>query len=498
MDVTPMFRKSFAALGTECMVSTAPLLARSEALRYSLLLALQKYVQVARTPTIPSFPRPVGVTQDLSEFSPVIWHTADRILTHHLSRPVLRNVGRNLISGIMVEKGQQTAISQFHQAYGINPPGFLTISPGKTCNLRCTGCYANAGADSEKLDWKTFDRIIHEAKTLWGVRFIVISGGEPLAYRSEGKGVLDAAEKHPDVFFLMYTNGTLINETVANRLAALGNVTPAISVEGWRERTDERRGAGVYDKVLDAMSRLRRAGVPFGISLTATRHNVEEIFSEEFIDFFFEKQGALYGWLFHYMPIGRSFTLELMPTPEQRVWMWQRVWEIIRQRRIFLADFWNHGTLSDGCLASGRSDGGGYLYIDWNGAVSPCVFVPYSPANVRQVYAAGGTLNDVWKEPFFAGIRNWQATYRKGMGNWLAPCIIRDHHRDLRTLIAQHEPEPTDENARKALLDPEYARGMEEYDLAYQALSGLIWEKYYLQPREQAGGHGTPAPKDPI
>ncbi len=218
MNVTPIFRKSFATFGTECMVSTAPLLARSEALRYSLLLALQKYVQVARTPTIPSFPRPVGVTQDLSEFSPVIWHTADRILTHHLSRPVLRNVGRNLISGIMVEKGQQSAISQFHQAYGINPPGFLTISPGKTCNLRCTGCYANAGADSEA-GLENLRPHHPRSQTLW-VSLHVISGGEPLAYRSEGKGVLDAAEKHPDVFFLMYTNGTLINETVANRLAA--------------------------------------------------------------------------------------------------------------------------------------------------------------------------------------------------------------------------------------------------------------------------------------
>jgi MoaA/NifB/PqqE/SkfB family radical SAM enzyme len=450
------------------------------------------YIQAAHIPVEVSIPRPLGVEEDRLEFSNIIRHTADRILAHNLSRPVLRSAGRNLVSGIMVEGGQQTVISQFHETYGITPPGFLTLSPGKACNLRCTGCYANAGADSVKLDWNTFDRIITEAKSLWRIRFLVISGGEPLAYRSEGKGILDAAEKHPDVFFLMYTNGILINDAMAKRLAELGNVTPAISVEGWRESTDERRGAGVYDKTLDAMARLRRAGVPFGISLTATRNNVEEIFSDEFIDFFFEKQGALYGWLFHYMPIGRSFTLDLMPTPEQRVWMWQRVWEIIRQRHIFLADFWNHGTLSDGCLAAGRSDGGGYFYIDWNGAVSPCVFVPYSPVNVRDVYADGGTLNDIWKNPFFAGIRDWQETYRKGKGNWLAPCIIRDHHRDLRNLIAQHEPEPTDENARKALLDPDYARGMDEYDSAYQGLTDPLWKKYYLQSGEQSNGGDRP------
>ncbi len=485
MYITPMLRKSLNKFRTECIVSTVPLLAHMKPIRHSLLWMMQKYIQASHIPMDVSIPRPIGVEEDLHEFSNVIWHTADRILAHHLSGPVLRSVSNNLVNEIMIEGGDFTVISQFHQQHGTYPPGFLTLSPGKTCNLHCIGCYASAGADSEKLDWDTFNRIITEAKSLWGVRFIVISGGEPFAYHSAGKDILNAAESHPDIFFLIFTNGTLLNNEVVKRLAELGNVTPAISIEGWRERTDERRGAGVYDKILDAMARLRSAGVPFGVSLTATRNNVEEIFSDEFIDFFFEKQGALYGWVFHYMPIGRSFTLDLMPTPTQRVWMWKRVWEIIRQRHIFLADFWNHGTLSDGCVSSGRS-AGGYLYIDWNGAVSPCVFVPYSPVNVCEVYGNGGTLNDVWKNPFFAGIRNWQETYRKGKGNWLAPCIYRDHHRDIRNLIAQYEPEPIDDSAHKALLDPGYAHGMEKYDVAYQALSDPLWQKYYLQPKRKS------------
>lgn len=177
---------------------------------------------------------------------------------------------------------------------------------------------------------------------------------------------------------------------------------------------------------------------------------------------FFEAQGALYGWIFHYMPIGRSFTLDLMPTPEQRAWMWQRVWQIIRERHTFLADFWNHATLSFGCVAGGHPCGGGYLYIDWNGA-------------------RGSTLDDVWADPFFADIRNWQEGYWQGRGNWLAPCIIRDHHADLRRLIAQHEPEPADESARQALLDPQYARGLEEYDERYQTLTEPLWKERYLR-----------------
>ena len=481
MSVINSVQEIVMDLTTEILVHSAPLLARTSPLRHAAIWAGEKYIRLARNGDGANIPLPPGVVADRAEFGKAILHTADRMLASGLSPAVLRRAADNMVRGIIIEGGVRSARSRFFEAHGTNPPDLMTLSPGKTCNLRCTGCYASAGPTSEKLDWATFDRIITEAKTLWGVRFLVISGGEPLAYRSEGKGILEAAEKHPDVFFLMYTNGTLITEEVAERMASLGNLTPAISLEGWRERTDERRGPGVFDKVLAAMDRLRRAGVPFGVSLTATRHNAEEILSDEFMDFLFEQQGALYGWIFHYMPIGRSFTLDLMPTPEQRVWMWQRVWQIIRERHVFLADFWNSATLSSGCIAGGRTRGGGYLYIDWNGAVSPCVFVPYSPTNIKDAYARGETLDDVWANPFFADIRNWQEGYWQGRGNWLAPCIIRDHHADLRRLIAQHEPEPADESARQALLDPQYARGLEEYDEQYQTLTEPLWKERYLR-----------------
>ena len=106
---------------------------------------------------------------------------------------------------------------------GQKPPWTIVISPTKACNLRCTGCYANADEKSaEHLEWDLFDRIITEAKTLWGIRFFTISGGEPFAYRSQGKTLLDAAAKHNDCLFMVYTNGTLISEEVANRIAELG------------------------------------------------------------------------------------------------------------------------------------------------------------------------------------------------------------------------------------------------------------------------------------
>jgi MoaA/NifB/PqqE/SkfB family radical SAM enzyme len=430
---------------------------------------------------------PPGVCDDRAAMRLALVRTVERALAErYLAPAVLRNAGQALLRATM-EVGDQPASERVLWEYGEHPPSFLTISPGRACNLRCTGCYADSGQAPEALTWSTFDRIITEAKTLWGKNFFVISGGEPFAYRSEGKGILEAAEKHDDCFFMAYTNGTLIDGQVTDRLAEVGNLTPAISLEGWRERTDARRGEGVFAQASAAMVRLRSAGVPFGVSLTATRENAEEILSEPFIDFLFGVQGALYGWIFHYMPIGRAYTLDLMPTPQQRLQLWRRSWEIIRDKGIFLADFWNHGTAVKGCLSAGGFNGGGYLHINWNGSVTPCVFVPYSPVNIKEVYAGGGTLTDAWADPFFAGIRQWQEDYEKDNGrhgNWLAPCIIRDHHDDFRRLLIEHEPDPSDSSAEEALMDPEYEQGMVAYGAAYQELSGEVWKKQYLRAEE--------------
>ena len=221
------------------------------------------------------------------------------------------------------------------------------------------------------------------------------------------------------------------------------------------------------------------------MSFTATRLNSDSLLSDEVVDFYFKQQGALYGWIFHYMPIGRSYTLDLLPSPEQRVRLWQRVWQLIREKRVFLADFWNMGSVTDGCISAGRE--GGYMCVDWNGAVMPCVFMPYSPVNVNKVFAQGGTIEDVWAAPFFAGVRQWQRDYgfhqprSTVQGNWLMPCPMRDHHAELRQIIMKHEPDPVDENAEQALLDPEYADGLVAYDKALEDLKQPIWEDEYLR-----------------
>lgn len=476
--ITQNFAKNLAA---NVLINSGPQLAQIEPLRRRVVQKYEKQILsgVERARTTPN--AVPGIAEDRAAMGLAILRTIERALVgNNLSKATIRAAIKILVQDQILNQGDQLAAERFRHRFGWRAPTVLLISPYKGCNLHCAGCYADSGQATEKLAWDTVDRLITEAKSLWNARLFAISGGEPFAYRSRSRGILDIAEKHDDSFFMVYTNGTLIDGRVAQRIARAGNLFPAISVEGWKERTDERRGQGVFDRVLAAMSLLQANGAAFGISLTGTRYNAEEILSDEFIEFF-QDQGALFGWLFQYMPIGRSFTLDLMPTPQQRVWMWQRAWEIVRTHHFFLADFWNSGTACDGCLSAGGHGRGGYFYIDWNGAVSPCVFMPYSPVNVTEVYARGGTLNDVWDDPFFHAVRKWQVDYQEKLGNGLMPCPIRDHHSELRRILIEHEPEPIDEYAAAALLDPDYAQGLAEYDKTLHDLTQDIWENHYLR-----------------
>lgn len=376
-------------------------------------------------------------------------------------------------------------ISSFRKKYGQNPPSFLTLSPTRLCNLRCSGCYANSShSERQSLDFEVASRIIREQKELWGSHFTVISGGEPFAYRNQGRTFFDLLAEHPDSFFLIYTNGTLIDRKTAQRLADLGNATPAISVEGFEKETDARRGKGVFKKILRAFENLRSEGVPFGISVTATRENAELILNEELIDYYFHQQGALYGWIFQYMPIGRGYTLELAVTAEQRRWMYEKTWEYIREEGLFLADFWNCGTVSNGCISAGKP--GGYIYIDWNGNVLPCVFNPFTVENIIDTYRSGGNLNDVLFSEFFLEIRKWQHEYAlngppQRMGNVLVPCAIRDHYRMMYDLIKKTEARPADEDAAQAIVDSQYREGLIEFDRKINKLMDEIWKRDYIK-----------------
>ena len=411
-------------------------------------------------------------------------YTTDRHLARGiLSKDVFHKMIKVFAKHVFIEDVSERDIVREERTDAVYPC-FVVLSPTQLCNLHCPGCYASSASHtSSSLPYSIVSRIIREKVRFWHSRFTVISGGEPFLWHSEGKGIIDLAREHEDNFFMVYTNGTMINREVARQLAEVGNVTPAISVEGFEEKTDQRRGKGVFKKIMKAFEYLREAGVPFGISVVATKDNWDEVTSREFLRFYFDEQGVFYGWLFQYMPIGRSYTLEEMVTPEQRLEMFKRnVWAI-KEGGYNYIDFWNQGVMTDGCLAAGRM--GGYLYIDWNGNVLPCVFIPYYTDNILEVYKRGGNLDDVLYSPYFKEIRRWQSHYAYGKpalerDNLILPCPIRDHHEAIYEILeTQYRIRPADEAAKEAAEDEEYHEGLIEYDELLREVIDPVWETEY-------------------
>jgi len=344
-------------------------------------------------------------------------------------------------------------------------PWTILIDPTSACNLSCVGCWAGKYKKSDSLDVDTINRIIAEAKEM-GIYFIVLSGGEPTVYPH----LFEIFRKNPDVGFMMYTNGTLIDDKMADKMLEVGNVSPAISLEGFRESTDARRGKGVYDKIMAAMDRLRERGIIFGISVTVTKYNANELFEkDEFVDHVIDK-GAIYGWSFHYIPIGKSPDLDLMITPEQREMLAYRVPEIRVRKPFFLADFWNDGTFTGGCIAGGRR----YFHINAKGDVEPCAFVHFAIDNIKNK-----NLKEVLQNPLFKAYQK-----RQPFGeNLMAPCPIIDHPYALRSIVLESGARPTHPGA-ETVLTGKIADHLDELSARWREKSKSIYEERVKKGQE--------------
>ena len=276
------------------------------------------------------------------------------------------------------------------------------------------------------MDLETLDSIIVQGKKL-GIFMYIYSGGEPLVRKND---IVTLCERHPECMFLAFTNATLIDEAFADTMLEVRNFVPAISVEGFEEATDSRRGKGTYKKIIAAMEILKRKKLPFGISCCYTRNNTEEIGSEAYIDDMIAK-GAKFAWFFTYIPIGKDAVPELMVTPQQREHMYHQIRSWRTTKPLFTMDFWNDGEYVKGCIAGGRS----YLHINANGDIEPCAFIHYSDSNIREK-----SVLDACRSPLFM-------EYRKGQpfnDNHLRPCPLLDNKGNLIRMVEASGAKSTD------------------------------------------------------
>jgi sulfatase maturation enzyme AslB (radical SAM superfamily) len=296
---------------------------------------------------------PVEIERQYWVLSALLHAVKNNLDKEYITSEALEKLLRIFLYNNSVTIGVQKALDLFihlFEKHGQHLPAFRVLSPTQSCNLNCKGCYAPS--DEKNLSYETVRDIISDVRDHDEDHFIVINGGEPFTYEDSGKTLLDLFEEFNDMFFMVCTNGTRIDEALAQKLVRLGNVSPAILVEGYGNETDERRGPGEYKRVLKAMENLRNAGSAFGISVTVTQKNIDLLLDDHFYDHFFEELGAVYMW----QSLMTELT-DLVPAFEKRVRLSNLQNRLLKEKKYFIADFWNSATSQEACRAYGWSVG---------------------------------------------------------------------------------------------------------------------------------------------
>ena len=378
-----------------------------------------------------SIPKLTGLVEKLDRtkiFSPQIkavregfkdkdnnWHKLYESLLTDIDGETRKKVFENLIiNATVMGCVRQNALKEENNC---NIPWAILLDPVTACNLNCKGCWAAEYEKHYRLPIELWDSIIYQGKA-HGTFVYLYSGGEPLLRKDD---IIRICEEHSDCIFGAFTNATLIDEAFADDILRVKNFIPIISIEGFREETDFRRGEGSYKTSLAAIDILKQKRLLFGVSCCYTRKNTEVIGSEEFFNDIIAR-GAKFAWFFTYMPIGADAGTELMVTPEQREFMYRQIRSFRSSKPLFTLDFWNDAEFVEGCIAGGRL----YLHINANGDVEPCAFIHYSDSNIRDK-----TLLEAYKSPLFMQYHDHQPFNE----NHLRPCPLLDNPEFLSGMV---------------------------------------------------------------
>ena len=329
---------------------------------------------------------------------------------------------------------------------GEHIPPFLIASITSQCNLRCKGCYAWAnhtcggGTKQDGLRAEQWDDIFCQAEDM-GVNFILLAGGEPLMRPD----VLKMAGRRKNILFPVFTNGTMISkeilsgsrnvepdsgepqtgsedvDTYLQMFMDNRNLLPVLSIEGDRQMTDTRRGAGIYDCLIQTMEELKARNILYGVSITVTKENMEEVTADVFL-----QKLSLLGCkaviYVEYVPVDRD-TVNLAPDDKDRTFMAARL-DILRetQRNMLLISFPGDERASGGCLAAWR----GFFHINAKGGAEPCPFSPYSDTSLQDI-----SLREAMNSPLFSRLRengNLAETHKGG-------CVLFEQEQTVKEYL---------------------------------------------------------------
>jgi len=219
--------------------------------------------------------------------------------------------------------GASEAAKAFEKRTGIKAPRIVAWEITRSCNLACAHCRAAAHCEPYpgELSLDECKRVIDDIASITDP-ILILTGGEPLM-REDLWDIIDYAHEkglHP----VIGTNGTLINDECAARIAEHGIPRVSVSLDfPTAEGQDAFRGkTGAFEEALTGMRNLRAHGVGVQVNTTVTKLN-SHLLDEMHELALAEDASAFHPFLL--VPTGRGEDLvdvELTPEEYEEVLTW--------------------------------------------------------------------------------------------------------------------------------------------------------------------------------
>ena len=337
----------------------------------------------------------------------------------------------------MVWKGYK-AFRQFERRRkgGSAFPAFQFISVTNQCNLHCQGCWVSQHNGIRHMELQTINKIIGDSNEN-GSWFFGILGGEPLLY----PGLATLFENHPRSYFQLFTNGLLLNDSMAENLRKCANVTPLISFEGDEPAADIRRGgSGVYRKTIHAIETSVAHGLITGVAISVCKSNIEMALSASFVEML-HGMGVVYLWYYIYRPVGAEPCYELALSPEEIGRLRKFLVEGRKRFPMVIIDSYWDAEGNPFCpAAEGLSH-----HINPAGHIEPCPVIQYSC----------GTVGDENLKLTYENSR-FLRNLKKGIHAQTRGCILMENPVWLAELAAGHKAPDT---SGRSGMDQQLLRG---------------------------------------
>jgi MoaA/NifB/PqqE/SkfB family radical SAM enzyme len=339
-------------------------------------------------------------------------------------------------------------------------PPFLFLALTNACNLRCHGCWIQANGRPASLSLEDVHALIAAGKRQQSY-FYTLLGGEPMLYPK----LWEIIDRHRDCYFQIITNGMFFGDENVARVRRAGNVTPLISIDGFAQHNDDRRGPGVFEAAVAGLRRLQQQRILFGVATTVTGTNIDEVVSDRYVQAVID-HGAMYLWYYVFRPMGPDPSPRFCVGRERMIELRKRLLALRRKHPIILIDtYWN----AQGEAVCPAAWGLGF-HIGPRGSIEPCPPLSFARESIRD--NDRDLFETINRSDFLRGFQQFVHQRTRG-------CVILERPQELVEFLRTAKAEDT--SGRDVYAELEAAEPRTSHHLPGEEIPEDFWLYRFLK-----------------